>query len=213
VERNNKSGDQNENKVTDRSVRPNQWGRFLVEIFDEWLLHDVGKTFVLNFDQALAGWLGSAGTVCIFSPTCGMEMVLVHNGDLYSCDHFVEPDYYLGNILRTPLIELVTSEKQQKFGKDKKELLPHYCRECEMIDICNGECPKNRFVETPDGEPGLNYLCDGYKAFFKHVNKPMRIMANLLSYGQNADEVMKIMKTEKEEFPGICGELKGLFKE
>jgi uncharacterized protein len=195
VERDNESGFQEGNKVTDRSVRPEQWGRFLIEIFDEWVKTDVGKTFVLNFDGALAGWLGMAGTVCIFGPTCGLGMALEHNGDLYSCDHFVEPNYYLGNILKTPMIELVTSERQRKFGQDKKETLPRYCRECEVLSICHGECPKNRFIQTPEGEAGLNYLCEGYKAFFKHADKPMRIMAELLRRGRNADEVMKILET------------------
>ncbi len=187
-----------EGGVTDRPVRPEQWGRFLIEIFDEWVRRDVGKTFVLNFDGALAGWLGMAGTVCILGPTCGLGIALEHNGDLYSCDHFVEPNYYLGNILKTPIIELVASEKQRKFGRDKRDTLPRYCRECEFLFVCNGECPKNRFIETPDGEPGLNYLCAGYKAFFKHVDKPMRIMADLLRRGRNADEVTKVVETEDE---------------
>jgi len=197
VERDNESGFQEGNRVTDRSVRPNQWGRFLTEIFDEWVKRDVGRTFVLNFDGALAGWLGRAGTVCIFGPTCGLGMALEHNGDLYSCDHFVEPNYYLGNILKTPLIDLVASEKQRKFGNDKRDLLPRYCRECEVRSICNGECPKNRFVETPDGEPGLNYLCSGYKAFFQHADKPMRIMAELIRKGRQAEEVMGILEMEE----------------
>jgi uncharacterized protein len=198
VERENESGFQEGNRVTDRSVRPDQWGRFLKEIFDEWVKRDVGRTFVLNFDGALAGWLGRAGTVCIFGPTCGLGMALEHNGDLYSCDHFVEPDYYLGNILKTPLIDLVSSEKQRKFGNDKRDLLPRYCRECEVRSICNGECPKNRFVEAPDGEPGLNYLCSGYKAFFHHADKPMRIMAELIRKGRQAEEVMGILEMEEK---------------
>lgn len=197
VERDNESGFQEGNEVTDRSVRPDQWGRFLIEIFDEWVKRDVGSTFVLNFDGALAGWLGRAGTVCIFGPTCGLGLALEHNGDLYSCDHFVEPNYLLGNILKTPMIDLVASEKQRKFGKDKKDLLPHYCRQCEVLFVCNGGCTKNRFIETPDGEAGLNYLCEGYKAFFSHADKPMRIMADLLRRGRNADEVWNMMKTEE----------------
>ena len=195
VERDNESGYQEGNKVTDRSVRPEQFGRFLIEIFDEWVRRDVGQTFVLNFDGALAGWLGMAGTVCIFGPTCGLGMAMEHNGDLYSCDHFVEPNYYLGNILETPMIELVASEKQRTFGRDKKDTLPRYCRECDVLFVCNGECPKNRFIETPDGEPGLNYLCEGYKAFFKHADRPMKIMAELIRGGRLAEEVMKIMGT------------------
>jgi len=194
VERDNESGYQEGNTVTDRSVRPDRWGRFLIEIFDEWVKRDVGRTFVLNFDGALAGWLDMAGTICIFGPTCGLGMALEHNGDLYSCDHFVEPNYHLGNILQTPMIELVASDKQRRFGQDKKDTLPRYCRECEVLFACNGECPKNRFVETPDGEPGLNYLCEGYKAFFKHVDRPMKIMAELVRKGKFAEEVMRILE-------------------
>ncbi len=192
VELDNESGYQEGNKVTDRSVRPEQFGRFLTEMFDEWIKRDVGKTFVLMFDGALAGWLGMAGTVCIFGPTCGEGMALEHNGDLYSCDHFVEPAHLLGNILKSPMIELVTSEKQRRFGQDKKDRLPRYCRECAMLFVCNGECPKNRFIATPDGEPGLNYLCAGYKMFFSHVEPKMKIMANLLRQGRCADEIMEL---------------------
>jgi uncharacterized protein len=199
VERDNETGNQEGNKVTDRSVQPEQFGRFLTGIFDEWVRKDVGDTFVLNFDGALAGWLGMAGTVCIFGPTCGLGMALEHNGDLFSCDHFVEPNHYLGNILKTPMIDLVASEEQRKFGQDKKDSLPRYCRECEVLNICNGECPKNRFLETPDGEPGLNYLCAGYKAFFKHADKPMRIMADLLRRNRPAPEVMAILAREETD--------------
>jgi uncharacterized protein len=198
VERHNESGFQEGNKVTDRSVRAEQWGRFLIAIFDEWVKRDVGRTFVLNFDGALAGWLGRAGTVCIFGPTCGLGPALEHNGDLYACDHFVEPNYYLGNILQTPMIDLVVSERQRKFGKDKQETLPRYCRECELLFVCNGECPKNRFTETPDGEEGLNYLCEGYKAFFTHADRPMKIMAELIRRGRPAEEVMEVMGTKEK---------------
>jgi uncharacterized protein len=194
VERDNETGYQEGSKITDRTVRPEQWGNFLITIFNEWVKHDVGNTFVLNFDGALAGWLGMAGTVCIFGTTCGLGMALEHNGDLYSCDHFVEPDFYLGNILNTPMIELVASQKQRKFGLDKRDSLPRYCRECEVLGICNGECPKNRFMETPDREPGLNYLCEGYKAFFRHADTKMKIMAALISKGLPADGIMNEMK-------------------
>jgi uncharacterized protein len=146
--------------------------------------------FVLNIDGALAGWLGMAGTVCILGPTCGQGMALEHTGDLYCCDHFVEPKHLLGNILKTPMIELVSSEKQRRFGQDKLDTLPRYCRECDVRFVCNGECPKNRFTETPDGEPGLNYLCEGYKAFFKHADPAMKVMANLLRQGRRVDEIM-----------------------
>jgi uncharacterized protein len=199
VERDNETGYQEGSKVTDRSVQPEQFGRFLIGIFDEWVRKDVGNTFVLNFDGALAGWLGMAGTVCIFGPTCGLGMALEHNGDLYSCDHFVEPDHYLGNILKTPMVDLVASEKQRRFGQDKKDRLPRTCRDCEVLHICNGECPKNRFLETSDGEPGRNYLCAGYKAFFKHADKPMRIMAGLLRRNRLASEVMAILAREETD--------------
>ena len=193
VERDNETGYQEGSRVTNRSVRPDQWGRFLVGIFDEWVKRDVGNTFVLNFDGALAGWLDMAGTICIFGPTCGLGMALEHNGDLYSCDHFVQPSHYLGNILKTPLLDLVASEKQEKFGRDKKDTLPLACQQCEFLHVCNGECPKNRFVEAPGGESGLNYLCAGYKAFFKHADREMRIMADLLRRKRPASEVMGIL--------------------
>ena len=194
INENGETGSQQGNRVTDRSVRPEQWGRFLTEIFDEWVKRDVGRTFVLNFDGALAGWLNMAGTVCIFGPTCGQGSALEHNGDLYSCDHFVEPDHYLGNILKTPMSELMGSEKQKTFGCAKRDTLPNYCRSCEVLHICNGECPKNRFIASPDGEQGLNYLCEGYKAFFKHADRPMQIMAGLLRRGRMAEEVMELLK-------------------
>jgi uncharacterized protein len=207
VERGNETGYQEGNKVTDRSVQPDQFGRFLIEIFDEWIKKDVGSTFVLNFDGALAGWLGMAGTVCIFGPTCGLGMALEHNGDLYSCDHFVEPDYYVGNILKTPMVDLVASEKQRRFGQNKRDSLPRTCRECDVLHICNGECPKNRFLETLDGEPGLNYLCAGYKAFFKYADKPMRIMADLLRRSRPASEVMGILAREETDLKSKLAKL------
>jgi uncharacterized protein len=197
VERDNENGYQEGNRVTERSVKPDQWGRFLIEIFDEWVKRDVGKTFVLNFDGALAGWLGRAGTVCVFGPTCGLGMALEFNGDLYSCDHFVEPKFFLGNILETPMIELVTSEKQRRFGRDKRDTLPRQCRECRFVSVCNGECPKNRFLVASEGEPPLNYLCAGFKAFFEHADKPMRIMAELLRQGRPADGVMAVLSREE----------------
>ncbi len=203
VERDNESGFQEGNRVTDRSVQPDRWGNFLIKIFDEWVKRDVGQTFVINFDGALAGWLGRAGTVCIFGPTCGQAVALEHNGDLYSCDHFVEPDYFLGNILKTPVIELVSSEKQRKFGQDKRDSLPQFCRKCDFLFACNGECPKNRFIETPDGEAGLNYLCEGFKAFFKHSDRAMKVMAGLLRRGRQAEEVMTLMETEEKREENI----------
>ncbi len=182
--------------VTERSVKPAQFGRFLVAIFDEWVRRDVGKVFVQSFDAALANWIGQP-SLCIFQPTCGKALALEHNGDLYSCDHFVEPAYLLGNIQETPMVDMVTSEKQLKFGQDKLDTLPDYCRRCEVLFACYGECPRNRFIHTPDGEPGLNYLCAGYKLYFIHINRPMRLMAQLLQHGRYADEIMHLLAMEE----------------
>jgi uncharacterized protein len=182
--------------VTERSVQPEQYGQFLSTIFDEWVLRDVGKVFVQSFDAALANWVGQP-SLCIFQPTCGNALALEHNGDLYSCDHFVEPAYLLGNIQETHMLTLVTSDQQHKFGQAKWKSLPQYCRECEVLFACYGECPRNRFIHTPGGEPGLNYLCAGYKKFFRHIDHPMRLMADLLRQGHYADEVMNILAMEE----------------
>lgn len=185
------------NLVTDRSVSAEKYGRFLIAVFDEWVRRDVGVVFVQHFDAALANWTSAPSPVCIFSETCGVALALEHNGDLYSCDHFVEPRWKLGNIKETHMIELVASPRQTKFGLDKRDTLPRYCRECEVRFACHGECPRNRFIETPDGEPGLNYLCAGYKAFFNHIDKPMQLMADLLRRGRYADEVMGLLAVEE----------------
>jgi uncharacterized protein len=190
--------------VTDRSVGPEQWGRFLVAIFDEWVPRDVGRVFVLNIDGALAGWLGMAGTVCIFGPTCGLGVALELNGDVYSCDHFVDPDHLLGNILETPLSDVVGSEQQRSFGKSKWEMLPRRCHACRWLAVCNGECPKNRFAA--DGvETGLNYLCGGYRAFFAHADGAMRRMADLIRRGRPADEIMAPGRGEERTGAGKPG--------
>jgi len=197
VERANETGFQEGNTVTERSVTAEQYGHFLIAIFDEWVHRDVGHVFVQMFDAALGSWLGAPASLCIFAPTCGNALALEHTGDLYACDHFVEPDYLLGNINDTPMIELVFSDKQRQFGNDKKEHLPRYCRECEVRFACHGECPKNRFIETLDGEPGLNYLCAGYKAFFIHINRPMRIMAHLIRHRRAPAEIMAMFAREE----------------
>lgn len=197
VERDNETGNQEGTQVTDRTVDPEQYGRFLIEIFDEWVHRDVGTMFVLFFDGVLASYVRGHSTLCILTPTCGEGVALEHNGDLYSCDHFVEPHYLLGNIRQTSLPELVASDAQQSFGRDKSNTLPKYCRECTYLFTCHGECPKNRVLTTPDGEPGLNWLCAGLKAFFEHVNRPMQIMADLLRRGQYADGIMKILGQEE----------------
>jgi serine-type anaerobic sulfatase-maturating enzyme len=182
--------------VTERSVKPEQYGRFLMAIFDEWVQRDVGNIFVQSFDAALANWLGQT-SLCIFQQTCGQSLALEHNGDLYSCDHFVEPAFLLGNIQTTHMLDLVSSARQQKFGYDKFDTLPQYCRQCEVLFACYGECPRNRFIKTPEGEPNLNYLCAGYKLFFKHINRPMNLMAQLLRQGRYADEVMSILAQDE----------------
>ncbi|MEJ5198589.1 MAG: SPASM domain-containing protein, partial [Anaerolineae bacterium] len=165
--------------------------------FDEWVRRDVGTIFVQMFDAALASWVGAAPALCVFAETCGNALALEHNGDLYACDHYVEPDYLLGNITETHMLELVASDKQRKFGTDKRDTLPRYCRECPVRFACQGECPRNRFINTPDGEPGLNYLCAGYKAFFTHVDRPMRIMADLLRHRRAPAEIMGILAAEE----------------
>ena len=180
-------------RVTDRSVGSAQWGGFLIAVFDEWIKADVGTVFVQMFDAALASWVGAPPSMCIFAETCGNALALEHNGDLYSCDHFVEPKHRLGNIAEVHMLELVSSAQQAAFGLAKRETLPKYCRECEVRFACHGECPKNRFIDTPDGEAGLNYLCAGYKAFFTHIDRPMKMMADLLRKGRYADEVMALM--------------------
>jgi uncharacterized protein len=182
--------------VTNRSVGGEQYGRFLSAIFDEWIKTDVGTIFVQIFDVTLGSHVGQH-TLCIFAPTCGDALALEHTGDVYSCDHYVEPDYLLGNIRETHLIELVASDQQRQFGRHKLDSLPKYCVECEVRYACHGGCPRNRFIQTPDGEEGLNYLCAGYKYFFKHVERPMQMMANLVRNGRYADEIMSLYAPEK----------------
>ena len=178
--------------VTDRSVSADGYGRFLIEVFDEWVRHDVGEVFVQMFDVALANWHGEPPGLCVFSETCGQALALEHNGDLYSCDHYVEPDYLLGNIADTPLAELVSSPAQIAFGLAKRDTLPQYCRDCDVRFACHGGCPRNRFRSTPDGEEGLNYLCPSYLAFFRHVDPAMRLMSRLLSQGRAPSEIVRL---------------------
>ncbi|MGO9266873.1 MAG: anaerobic sulfatase maturase [Candidatus Binataceae bacterium] len=190
--------------VSDRSVRPEQFGKFLITIFDEWVRKDVGTVFVQTFEAATRNWLGMASSgMCFFNATCGHGPALEHNGDLYSCDHFVEPDYLLGNLTQSRMIDLMGSEQQRKFGRDKHDTLPRYCRECDVRFACHGECPKNRFTTTPDGEAGLNYLCAGYKAFFHHVDRPLKIIAGLLRRGHQASQAMPILVAEDAKLAAV----------
>ncbi len=163
--------------VTPWTVRPEQHGEFLCAIFDEWVRHDVGQRYVQIFDVALRAWCGLEPGLCVFSRHCGTAMALEHNGDLYSCDHYVTPYNKLGNILQEPLVELVSSPFQRKFGRDKTDALPTQCRECEVQFVCHGACPKDRFLKTATGEDGLNYLCAGYYRFFRHIDPAMKFMA------------------------------------
>ena len=178
------SGDQ----ITHRTVGAEQYGRFLIDIFEEWARHDVGDVFVQMFDTSLAHWLGmeQAG-MCVHARTCGDAVALEHNGDLYSCDHYVEPEYLLGNIAQgKTLLQLVDSPQQRSFGQAKLDTLTDYCRQCDVRFACNGGCPKDRFIKTPDGEPGLHYLCAGYQMFFRHIDQPMKVTAGLLRRGKDA---------------------------
>lgn len=199
VERDNDTGFQEGSHVTDRSVKAEQYGNFLIRIFDEWVRRDVGRVYVQIFDVALGAWMGAPPSLCIFSPTCGNAMAIEHTGDLYACDHYVDPDYFLGNIQDKPMIELVASDQQRKFGQDKFDTLPRYCRECDVRFVCHGGCPKNRFIQTPDGEAGLNYLCAGYKAFFHHIDEPMKIMASLLRQQRAPAEIMQILAAQEQQ--------------
>jgi uncharacterized protein len=176
--------------VTERSTTAEQYGKFLVSVFEEWLRRDIAKVYVQMFDVALANWHGEPSGLCVHSKTCGGALAIEHNGDLYSCDHFVTLQCKLGNIKARHMLELVGSDSQLKFGNDKFDTLPKYCRKCEVRFACHGGCPKDRFITTPDGEPGLNYLCAGYKIFFNHINKPMRMMSQLLHKHRAPVEIM-----------------------
>jgi uncharacterized protein len=158
---------------------------------------DVGKVFVQIFDQALAAWTGMEPTLCVFRKQCGRALAIEHNGDLFCCDHYVEPEYKLGNIHELPIIEMANSPKQIQFGADKERLLPQYCRECEVLFVCNGECPKNRLLKTPDGEEGLNYLCAGYRKFFNAIDPYMKLMAEEVRNRRPAANVMVRLNAQR----------------
>jgi len=190
VERDNETGYQTGNKIRDRSVTGKIFGTFLITIFDEWVAKDVGSVFLQIFDEALAKWYGSPGGLCVFEKTCGLGLVIEHNGDLFSCDHYVEPKHKLGNIIETDIFEMVSSQKQFKFGMQKRDSLPQYCLDCEVLFVCNGGCPKNRVKHTPNGVYGLNFLCEGYRAFFNHIDEPMRIMVDLIRRKRPPAEIM-----------------------
>lgn len=184
-------GRESSSPVTPWSVEPETYGNFLCAIFDEWVRRDVGKIFVQLFDVALSNWMGLGSPLCVFAEKCGAALAIEHNGDVYSCDHYVYPRWKLGNVMNQNLGTIVSSPEQQKFGADKSDLLPKYCRQCEVRFACNGECPKHRFAKTPDGEDGLNYFCPAYKKFFNHIDPHMKIMAQLLRNEQAPARIME----------------------
>ncbi|NQW03466.1 MAG: anaerobic sulfatase maturase [Acidobacteria bacterium] len=177
-------------QVTPWSVDPAAYGEFLVAVFDEWVHHDVGKVFVQHFDVALESWSGLEASLCVFRETCGKALALEHNGDVYSCDHFVYPQHRLGNLMTASLATLVESPQQEAFGDAKRDSLPIECRECDVRFACHGECPKHRFVTSRDGSRDLNYLCAAYKRLFHHIDPHMRFMANELQHKRAPAHVM-----------------------
>jgi uncharacterized protein len=202
-------------QVTEWSVEPVQYGKFLTTVFDDWVRNDVGKVFVQLFDVTLASWIGMEPALCVFQRTCGSSAVLEHNGDLYSCDHYVYPENRLGNILEAPLAEMLNSSQQKRFGKDKQDCLPQYCRKCPVRFACNGECPKHRFIRTPGGEEHLNYLCAAYRHFFTHVSPYMEFMAaelhakrppsNIMAWVRNRDASTSGKTRPGRNDPCPCG--------
>ena len=177
--------------VSERTVPAAAFGAFLCAVFDEWVCQDVGRIAIQMFDEAARPACGFEHALCIFRETCGDVPVLEHNGDFYACDHFVDPAHRFGNIRETPLAELLACAPQQAFGLAKRDALPRYCRECEVLALCNGGCPKDRFIQTPDGEDGLNYLCAGYKRFFLHSRPALTRLAALWRSGQPAARLME----------------------
>lgn len=216
VQRHNKTGFQEGTELTGRSVTGRQYGDFLIAVFDEWVRHDVGRVFVQIFDVALAAWMGQRPGLCVFEETCGLGLAMEHNGDLYACDHFVEPRYRLGNIQETPLAELVASERQRRFGLSKRDDLPRVCRECDVRFVCNGACPKNRLLAVPGDGRRLSALCEGYKAFFTHVDRPMRMMVEelcarrppanvMVRLAREDNDLLRRFATARRNDPCPCG--------
>lgn len=176
--------------VTPWSVLPRAYGEFLCGMFDTWIGADVGQVFVQFFDVQLGQWLGVPGTLCWYAETCGTDLALEHNGDLYACDHYVYPAYRLGNVLQTPVGSLANSSKQIRFGTDKRDTQPRQCRECTWRFACNGGCPKHRFLSAADGEPGLSYFCTAHRRFFEHAGPTLQAMAALVQSGRPAADIM-----------------------
>ena len=186
--------DKDEISLSEASVAPEQWGYFLCAIFDEWVRKDVGKIFVEIFDCTLANWMGISPGICAYSKECGHAGVMEHNGDVYSCDHFVFPEYKLGNIRNHSLIDMLYGEQQQEFSRLKHSSLPRQCRECDMEFACHGECPKNRFMKDKYGDSGLNYLCPGYYHYYQHVAPYMDYMKQELMAQRPPSNIMKVVQ-------------------
>ena len=186
--------DKNEISLSEASVAPEQWGYFLCAIFDEWVRKDVGKIFVEIFDCTLANWMGISPGICAYSKECGHAGVMEHNGDVYSCDHFVFPEYKLGNIRDHSLIDMLYGEQQQEFSRLKHSSLPRQCKECDMEFACHGECPKNRFMKDKYGDSGLNYLCPGYYLYYQHVAPYMDYMKQELMAQRPPSNIMKVVQ-------------------
>ena len=185
---------QADEQLADFSVTPEQWGKFLCTIFDEWVRQDVGNYFIQLFDSTLANWIGLEPGVCSMSKQCGHAAVMEFNGDVYSCDHYVFPEFKLGNIYESTLIEMIYSKRQQAFGLQKQRSLPQQCKACKYLFACNGECPKNRFTTTDSGESGLNYLCKGYYRFFHHVEPYMNFMKRELEAQRAPANIMDAIR-------------------
>ena len=177
------------------SVDPHAYGDFLIGVFDEWIRQDVGKVFIMNFEWTLASWMGTPQASCVHAARCGQALILEHNGDVYSCDHYMFPEYRIGNILTDDLAVMVVSEKQRAFGESKEKSLPDTCSHCEMLFACHGGCLKHRFAKSPEGEPGMNYLCPGAKRYFGHVEKTMNTMAELIKRGIPVSRIMELVNS------------------
>ena len=180
--------------VTPWTVDPEEYGDFLIAVYEEWVRNDVGKVFVMNFEWVLNAWIGNPSPVCVHADSCGRSLAIEHNGDLFACDHYVYPEYRLGNIMTDSLAEMVAKSPDTGCGARKQTSLPSWCGKCEVLAACRGGCPKHRFSATFQGEPGLHYLCTGYKKFFRHIRKYLRVMTQLLENGLSPALVMEAVK-------------------
>jgi len=202
--------EEEQTQVTPWTVIAEEYGDFLISIYEEWVRHDVGRMFVMNFEWALNAWIGNPSPVCVHAKQCGRSLVIEHNGDVYACDHSVYPQYRMGNIATDSLNEMAQRSLRSGFGVAKESALPRRCRECDVLKACQGGCPKHRFAKTYDDEPGLHYLCAGYKKFFRHIRKYLQAMTTLLEHGYPASQVMEAVKGPLLIRPGraTSGELK-----